>query len=180
MRSSLPATLAHILAHEGGWADDQKDPGGCNMRGITLATWRDHGHPRATCATLRHITEADAEGIYRATYWAQVQGDRLPVGLDLLVCDHGVNAGPARAVRLLQGLVGAKTDGDLGPRTLFALEYMMDRDGVAVVVRYAEARRAYYRSLPKTQFRRFGKGWLARVDAAEMAAMNLVESAPWA
>jgi lysozyme family protein len=84
-------------------------------------------------------------------------------------------------VRLLQGLVGAKTDGDLGPRTLFALESLMDRDGLAEVVEgYAETRRVYYRSLPKTQFRRFGKGWLARVDAAEMAAMNLVESAPWA
>lgn len=176
MRSSLPATLAHILAAEGGWSNNPKDPGGCTMRGITLATWRAQGHPRATCAGLRRITEAQAGDIYTRTYWAIVQGDRLPVGVDLMVCDHAVNAGVKRAVLMLQALVGATEDGDLGPQTVSAAGRAWAKDPGRLVHDLAKARRDYYRSL-RVLFRTFGKGWLARVSAAEATAIRLVAAA---
>ena len=176
MRSSLADTVKHILSAEGGWANNPKDPGGCTMRGITLATWRAHGHPRATCAGLRRITEAQAGDIYTRTYWALVQGDRLPVGVDLMVCDHAVNAGTKRAVLMLQALVGATEDGDLGPKTVAAAGRVWDLDPGRLVHDLAKARRDYYRSL-RVLFRTFGRGWLARVSAAEAAAIRLVAAA---
>ena len=161
MRSSLPATLEHIRVCEGGWSDDPKDPGGCTQHGITLRTWQDQGHPGATCASLRLITWADAAEIYTTIYWAGVRGDELPAGVDLLICDHGVNAGTGRALRLLQG-VGYKPLAQADSQPI----------GVDFLARIAEARRDYYRSRPG--FRYFGRGWLRRVDAAERAALLLI------
>jgi lysozyme family protein len=174
MRSSLAATLSHIRRSEGGWANDRADPGGCTMLGITLATWRAHGHPKATCAGLRRIQWArDAAPIYVESYWQPVAGDSLPAGVDLLVTDHAVNAGLGRARRLLQEVLRVKVDGDLGPKTLAAAWAAADADLPGLISRVCDARRAYYRSLPG--YKRFGRGWEARVDAARAGAYGLVE-----
>jgi lysozyme family protein len=178
MRTSLPAALAHVLRWEGGWADDPADPGGCTKYGITLATWRDHGHPRATCAGLRNITKAEAQAIYTATYWAQIQGDPLPAGVDLIVFDQAVNAGPVRAVRLLQQAVGAVVDGDLGPKTRAAATIAVVRYGAAQTIQdLTHARLAYYRGLAmrSRKLKRFLGGWTNRTLAAQVAALALVE-----
>ena len=172
MRSSLPATLAHIKAHEGGWADHPQDPGGCTMMGITLATWRAHGHPKATCAALKRIKwDRDAAPIYVESYWGPVLGDLLPPGVDLMICDHAVTSGPGRARRLVQEVLGVKVDGDVGPRTLAAAEAAAEADSKGLIRRVAEARRAYYRGL--RDFKTFGRGWLNRVDEAERVALGI-------
>ena len=142
--------------------------------GITLATWRAHGHRKATCAALRRIQWArDAAPIYIESYWQTVAGDSLPPGVDLLVTDHAVNAGQARARRLLQEVLRVKVDGDLGPKTLAAAWAAADADLRGLISRVCEARRAYYRGLPG--YKRFGRGWDLRVDAARKGAFALAE-----
>lgn len=171
MHSSLAATLDHILAHEGGWANDPQDPGGCTMRGITLATYRAHGHRGATCADLRKSTLAEARRIYQVGYWAGVRGDDLPAGVDLQVCDHGVNAGIARGVALLRDALGAGPQSSLAKLVETARRVYL-RDPAALVREVAARRERYYRGL--AQFPRYGRGWLRRVAAAEAAARKLV------
>lgn len=171
MRSSLDAALDHVLAHEGGWANDPQDPGGCTMRGITLNTFRANGHPAASCATLRRSSVAEARRIYTVAFWPRVSGDALPPGVDLLVFDHGVNAGPARAVTLLRQAVGVAARVPLA-QVLAAVERVYGRGPAALVRTLAERREGYYRSLK--QFPRYGRGWLRRVAAAEQAALDLV------
>ena len=144
MRDNFQACLKITLAYEGGWADNPKDPGGATMKGITLATYR-RWFPGATKAQLRNISAANVEAIYRKDYWVPVNGDGLAAGVDLVTFDAGVNSGPARAKKwLLASIGGADVD---------------------TVKKICAKRLGFMRSL--AIWKTFGKGWLARVTAAE-------------
>jgi lysozyme family protein len=83
----------------------------------------------------------------------------------------GVNAGPGRAVKLLQQSIGCVPDGIIGPATR---SLILGSDSATLIAKFSEARREYYRSL-KT-FPTFGKGWLARVDKEESEALNMAKN----
>lgn len=169
MRSSLPTALDHVRAYEGGYVNHPRDPGGCTNLGITLATYRRHLDSRGTCAGLKRLKWPQAAEIYRRAYWAAVNGDDLPAGLDLLVFDMGVNAGPGTAIRLLQQVLEVEDDGVIGPKTLAALSR---RDPLDLVDSYSARRITYYRRL-KT-WTTFGLGWTRRTQAAKQAARALL------
>ena len=147
--SRFEACIPLILAAEGGFVNDPRDPGGATNHGITrrtLAEWR--GQP-VSIAEVRALSVAEAGAIYRARYWAPLGCDALPAGVDLMVFDFGVNAGPARALRLLRQASGGTP--------------------VETIERYAAARIAYYHSLPG--FAAFGRGWLKRVAQIRATAL---------
>ena len=98
------------VEYAGGLVNDPKDPGGVTKFGISQRSYPN--------LNIRELTPDDAKAIYQRDYWAPIQGEALPAGLDLLLLDHAVNAGPARAVRLLQSLVNVPEDGLMGPVTL--------------------------------------------------------------
>lgn len=167
--------LEHVLAMEGGYTEDPYDPGGPTNLGITLGEFARHrGQPldAATFDTLRsalrHITRAEAAGIYRADYWEAAACPSLPAPLAAFHFDAAVNQGVAGAARMLQRSLGVEIDGVLGPDTLAAARAAPMPDALA---RYAEARRAHYRSL--STFWRFGRGWLSRVDTTLTLARSL-------
>lgn len=173
MTDAFDAALPVILQEEGGYVNDPQDAGGITNLGVTKAVW-DHwcGHV-TTDADMRALTPAKVAPLYRAQYWNALQGDALPGALALCVFDFGVNAGINRGARYLQQLVGAAADGHIGPATLKAVQQWVTAHSLADAVRgYQNERRAYYRSLG--QFPRYGKGWLARCDAVETAALRLV------
>lgn len=168
------AALAEILRHEGGYANHPADPGGRTMLGVTQRVWEAWTGRSATEAEMRSLTPEKVAPVYRKNYWDVVHGDELPPGLALCVFDFGVNAGPARAIRYLQNMIGADRDGKFGPATKAALDSFVATVGDAEAVRrYQQARRGYYRQLPT--FGTFGKGWLRRVDEVETAALRLVK-----
>ncbi len=170
MNSSIGVSLEHIKEFEGGYVNDPKDPGGCTNMGVTIATYRRYINSRGTCSDLRAIGWAEAEAVYRELYWNNVRCDDLPAGVDLVVFDHAVNAGPKRAAKMLQRLVGANQDGVVGPVTLDRVA----RAGnpAALIRRYTAARLRYYRSLTRL-FSRFGRGWTRRANAAESRGIML-------
>jgi len=145
------------------------DRGGATSWGVTLASytsWRaDHGHPTTTEVDLAAATKAELGALYRDRYWTPIQGDRLPVGVDLLAFDFGVTSGPGTSVKLLQETVGGlKVDGALGPKTLAAVARC---DRLDLIRRLSARHESYYRSL--ADFSRFGNGWTNR-NAARLAA----------
>lgn len=174
MRESIQASLRHLREFEGGFVNDPDDPGGCTNMGVTLTTYRRYVKQGGSCADLRAMPWTAAEPVYRAIYWDAIRGDDLPRGLDLVVFDHAVNAGPKHAVVLLQGLVGALEDGQLGPVTLDRIA----RAGRVepLIARYTEARIAYYRSL--SVWWKYGKGWSRRARVASARALGLLSGAP--
>jgi lysozyme family protein len=160
------------MQHEGGYANHPSDPGGATKHGITLATFRRLVKPHATADDLKQMDPETAEDIYRRIYWSAVSGDELPAGVDLCVFDHGVNAGPTRAIKLLQRVVGASPDGIIGRVTLFMVDKMPP---MKLIDRYSKARLSYYQRLK--HWRTFGRGWSRRVNetrelALMLAAMN--------
>lgn len=170
---AFDVALAEVLKHEGGYVNHPSDPGGRTNRGVTQRTWEAWTGKPASEADMRGLTVADVRPLYRKRYWDQVRGDDLPGPLALCVFDFAVNAGPARAVRFLQRMVGAAQDGVMGPATIGAVRGYTGAHGVAAAVRaYQSARRDFYRSL--ATFPTFGKGWLRRVDEVEARALEMV------
>lgn len=173
MDSNFEASLRAVLKHEGGYVDHPKDPGGATNKGITLATFRRHVKRDGTKADLRKLTVDQAAIVYRKQYWDAVLGAELPSGLDYAVFDFGVNSGPARAVRELQKLIGAKVDGLVGPQTLAAVRTA----NIDELIDDLCARRlAYVRSL-KT-WPTFGKGWTSRIAGVRKLALAMARQQP--
>lgn len=166
MQSNLDAAIRLILRSEGGFADQTSlgDRGGPTNYGVTLRTLVAY-RGGATVGDLLKLTPEVAHAIYAAQYAAPIQFDRLPPGLDYCVLDCSVNSGPARAVRLLQGVLGCKQDGIVGMHTLAALNARPVR---ALIVAYCDARLAFMRSL--RNWRSFGAGWTNRVNAVRIHA----------
>jgi lysozyme family protein len=162
--------VALILRHEGGYVDHPEDPGGATNHGITLATlraWRND--PDLTAEQVRALTREEAVEIYRSLYWNRIRAQNLPAGLDLALFDYAVNSGPPQAVRSLQGLLGVRRDGSVGPQTLAAIRAADPR---ALIRDLCAARLTLLRSLPG--WGRFGVGWSRRVAETEAAALRAV------
>lgn len=169
MRETLPKALQLMFGHEGGYVNVATDRGGPTKYGITHNTLAAHRGVRSvTAAQVKALTLAEAEDIYRKSYWGQSGGDVLPVGLDYAAFDFGVNSGPSRAVKVLQQTVRVTSDGKLGPQTLAAVNAYPG--GVVKLIRdYCAARMAYLRSLtnPRTGFPVNGRGWTRRVTGVD-------------
>jgi lysozyme family protein len=153
---------------EGGYVDHPDDPGGPTRHGITLRTLtRARGRP-VSPDEVRALGRAEAEAIYRTWYWDAIRGDDLPAGIDLAVFDAAVNAGPPRAARLLQEVLGLPADGTVGPVTLAACR---DADAAALIRALGRARLDFLRRLRTWPV--FGRGWRRRVRAVERRALAL-------
>lgn len=171
MKSNFRRVLAETLAHEGGWSDHPRDPGGATMKGVTLKTFRSY-YPGATKEDLRNITDAQLERIYREGYWDAVRGDELPAGLDLVAFDAAVNSGVSRGAKWLQQALGVTADGKIGPATLAAARAA---EPISVIDAALDRRMAFLRGLGTWDV--FGKGWTRRVEAVRGAAKAMVAPA---
>ncbi len=161
--------LKVILHHEGGYSNHARDPGGETMLGVTRKVWEEWTGKRG--GDMRALTVAKVAPLYRARYWDAVQADTLPPALALTVFDFAINAGPGRAIKLLQGIVNASRDGAMGPATRRATQAFVAAHGLPELVRrYMTARREYYRARPT--FETFGKGWLRRCDGIETECLR--------
>lgn len=144
--------LAHTLEFEGGWSNHPADPGGATMRGVIQRVYDSYrtgkGLPRQT---VRNISEAELQEIYRRDYWDKVHGDRLAAGVDLATFDFGVNSGPGRANQYLARAVGGSD--------------------INTVKKLCGARLAFVRGLGT--FSVFGKGWTRRITTIEARGVKM-------
>lgn len=159
------ASMPFVLRWEGGFVDHPKDPGGRTNKGVTQRTYdswrRSQGLPRCD---VKQIEDTEVHRIYESGYWIPPRCDLLSRQLDLVQFDTAVNMGPGRAVRLLQSAVGCAVDGDFGSATERAV---VSSDLGETIVRYCNAREAYYRNLvaKKPDLGVFLKGWMNRLNA---------------
>lgn len=168
MDRNFPRAIKLVLAHEGGWADHPKDPGGATMKGVTLATFRQFVKPNGTKADLRNITDQQLATVYRKHYWDAVKADHLPDGLDYAVFDYAVNSGPARAAKHLQAVLGVAQDGVIGATTLAAANRQPADD---VIKALCAKRMTFLRGLET--WSTFGKGWERRVTGVRTEALAM-------
>ena len=169
MRANYDKCLETILHHEGGYVNHPKDPGGETNLGVTKRVYEEHGGTK----DMKELTVEDVAPIYKSGYWDKMKGDDLPSGLDLCVFDFGVNAGPGRAAKFLQQMIGTTVDGGIGPNTLAKVEeYVRENGEHETVKKYQEMRQKYYEQL--STFATFGKGWTRRVEETTKLALDII------
>lgn len=160
--SNYKPSLSLVLAHEGGYVNHPKDPGGATNKGVTQGVYDSYRKVKGLMPqTVKLISSDEVAEIYQKQYWRQVKGDDLPTGLDYAVFDFGVNSGVSRAARYLQRLVGVPDDGVIGNQTLSAIYAKAREDEEKLIATYCANRLAFLKSLGT--FATFGKGWTRRV-----------------
>ena len=165
--------LALVLASEGGFSSDTRDPGGPTNLGITAATL-ELAKQRAVVphgTELRDLTQEHARAIYRSLYWLPIRGDDLPPALALATFDAATNMGVPTAILQLQAALGVKTDGIIGPKTLAAAR----RSSADTLDSLLAARAARYADLCASRpvLLRYRHGWLRRCFRTARIAASL-------
>jgi lysozyme family protein len=162
---SFDSTMAHVFKWEGGYVNDEDDPGGETNYGISK-----RAHPDVDIANL---TEDEAKEIYRREYWEPACCYALPERLAAFHMDFAVNAGVRRANKTLQEALRVHADGAIGPVTLSAIDHMdafFNTEGV--LYDYALRRIHHYTHLAHSDpvRKKYLTGWLRRtLDALGMA-----------
>jgi len=170
MKDNFEQCLALVLKEEGGYVNDPRDPGGRTNHGVTQKTWESYvGHP-VTETDMMNLTIQNVAPLYKEQYWDKINGDSLPFGIDYATFDMAVNSGVTRAAKTLQQVCNVAADGQIGPKTLSAIEEGNVRE---IATRTCEARLAFLQALPT--WNTFGKGWGARVSRVENLAFRMVE-----
>jgi lysozyme family protein len=171
MLENFAKSLEAVLEHEGGYVDHPKDPGGRTNMGITQAVYEKYLNRSVTEEEMKNIKIGDVRIIYKTNYWDKVKGDDLPSGVDFCVFDWAVNSGVSRSSKALQKIVGATSDGVIGPNTLKAV-YSIDAQ--TIITKLTDDREAFYKKL--STFDTFGKGWLRRNEKTKLLGLNLTEN----
>lgn len=160
-----------LLKAEGGFVNNPKDKGGATKYGITrktLSAWRGE---EASVDDVKALTQEEAIEIYKNEYYLKPKINQIGhEKVEEMVLDHGINAGPAAGVKLLQRVIGAKQDGGLGPNSLKKLEEYIKEHGEDEFIRdYARKRKQFYLDVIKNNpdNLEFKKGWFNRVDNME-------------
>ena len=169
MQKNYDKCLQAILHHEGGYVNHPKDPGGETNLGVTKRVYEEWGGTK----DMKDLLVEDVAPIYKKNYWDKIKADSLPSGLDLCVFDFGVNAGPGRAAKYLQGQIGTIPDGGIGPNTLAKLEEYLKFTSIEQAIKtYQESRQDYYEQL--STFSSFGRGWTRRVQETTKMALEMI------
>lgn len=157
MKANFDACMAEVFKYEGGYVNDQHDPGGETNLGISKRSY-----PKED---IRNMTRARAAQIYRRDFWDKLRCDELPAGLDLVAFDAAVNSGPSRGAKWLQQALGVAVDGKVGLATIGAAKNTYTP---AAVLRAVGFRRAFLKTLPTWE--RYKNGWTKRLDSVEAVA----------
>jgi len=169
MQTNFEYSLDLVLQSEGGFVDNPKDPGGMTNLGVTAITWANFKGRNTTKKEMMSLTPEDVAPLYEKKYWDACNCDVLPSGIDYLVFDFAVNAGPGRSIKTLQKTLSVPEDGVIGPVTLQNIDIT---DKTELITRFSDEKKQFYESLPT--FATFGKGWLKRVDEARVNASNML------
>lgn len=164
--ASCEQLAVFILSWEGGFADIPQDRGGATNKGVTIATWRTYCKKKgltATVGTLRAMTQAQWNEIFKTMFWDRWQADQIADQSVANTLVDWVWASGVHGIRRVQRILGVTADGICGPKTLAALNA---RDGHPLFdLVQADRRRFVEEIVSRTPSQRiFLKGWLRRIN----------------
>lgn len=160
---------------EGGVTMNAIDRGGTTNYGITIDVLSDYLGRAATTDDVRNLKPADARAIYRKVFWDEPKLEllnHLP-SLQLALFDFGVNSGPAGAMRVLQNILNVKADGELGPKTLAAINKVKSQK--QLVIQFVRERRILMSRICQRDKNQtaFLTGWIDRTHAVDDAMIAI-------
>ena len=141
--------IERILAHEGGYVLDERDPGGETQWGISKRSYPG--------VNIKALTRDQAKAIYEDDFWRPVVATVADGALQFQLLDAAVNHGMGNAVRFLQRAIGVAPDGHWGPVSSATLAKADPKD---VHLLFIAERLEFWCAL-KT-FDVFGRGWTRR------------------
>lgn len=110
-----------LLSWEGGFAIVEGDTGGPTNLGVTIETFRLYINKYATIDDLRNMTDAQWRRIAKGEFWDKIGGDDITnQSVAELIMDWCYHSGLG-TIKKIQGIVGTKTDGVVGPKTIAAI-----------------------------------------------------------
>jgi len=145
---SFDQAFTRLLGHEGGYANDPRDPGGETNWGISKRSYPN--------VDIKNLTREQAMSIYHADFWGLL-GD-VSNAIQYQAFDFAVNSGINTAIRKLQVVVGVADDGHWGPLSKAALMKMNVND----VLLLLNAERLEYMTRLKN-WPDASRGWARRI-----------------
>jgi len=113
---------------------------------------------------IRDLTESDAQSIVKKEYWDVVKADQIiNQSVAEMLADFGFNCGIKYAAKKIQKILGLTVDGNVGPKTIQAINSANQQD---LFNKLVAIRKQHYKDIVSnnpTQ-NRFMKGWMNRVD----------------
>jgi len=148
---------------EGGFADDPDDAGGATFMGVTLTTFRMYYGEDKTVEDLKRMTNDQWKHIMKCGFWDKCWGDQIHnQSVAEIFVDWCVNSGTGM-IKKVQGMVGTKADGILGPKTIKAIN---SADAMRLHFLIKSARADHYATITRNRWAnvKFYDGWLARLN----------------
>jgi len=157
--SSFSLYQPMLLQVEGGFQKMPNDNGNYNSLGQLIGTnfgisarWYESILGRPTTLTdILNLTKNKATQLYEQYFWnAMRAGEINNQSLANTYADHGINAGPGRAVKMIQYLLineygkNIALDGAIGPQTLGAINSV---NAAALTNDFNDLRKQYYNYL---------------------------------
>ena len=160
--------IGPLIAKEGGYDDHtvKGDRGGRTFAGISMRAhpnwpgWAmlDGGHPFEEIQQSTH-------DLYRRLYWDRIRADDLEHDdVVEILFSSAVLSGPRTCIRLAQLAAGAKPDGQMGPKSIAAINAMNPDlfEALFALMRINRFRKIVHRDPSQ---RKFFFGWINRVFA---------------
>ena len=147
--------IEKVLVNEGGYVNNKNDSGGETNFGISKRAYPD--------LDIKNLSREKAKEIYKRDYWDRIKGDDITddeIAFEIL--DTCVNMGVRTGTKLVQFVLGAKTDGILGNKTLFLVN-SADQELFISKFKLAKISRYMYIVKKNPKNKVFLAGWLNRV-----------------
>lgn len=171
---------AKVKKFEGGYANNPNDRGGETYAGIArvhFPKWKGweiidkYKQSEHSSKELNKVLQGNGqldvmvEHFYKVNFWNAIKGDDI---INQLIADNimdfAVNSGVGRAVKYAQRLVGTTEDGEMGPKTIKAINKNVE----GFVAKYKAARLTFLQKIVARDNTQsvFMQGWSARVHNA--------------
>lgn len=171
-----------IRSFEGGFSDHPADRGGATNMGVTIGTWRAQGYDKdgdgdIDVDDLRLLTEDDAKSIFKRNYWDRWKADSINDQSIANILVDWVWGSGANGIKIPQRMLGVKSDGIVGPKTLEALNACNAQDLFEHIKR---ERQIFFERICENRpsNRVFLKGWLRRLYSIRYGALVLNSRPP--
>lgn len=176
MITTLKSFLQRLIKkYEGGYVNRASDPGGPTNFGITWRALAAHrGEPATSAAEwapkVKAMSIDEAVKIYEKNFAPPIHYNDLPLGVDVVMMDYGVNSGPGRPVRVACSIVGSPGT-KLTPEVL---EKIKAFPANVFINKMCDERLAFMKSLKGgAMWQEYGKGWGARVADLRSYSVSL-------
>lgn len=153
-----------VLKFEGGFANHPSDPGGATNSGVTLSTFRSVYGKDKTVQDLKNMTMEQWEYIFKTRFWDRWKADNIDNQAIANLLVDWLWASGVYGIKYPQEILGVKTDGIVGLKTLAAINYYPNKK--ELFEKLWNRRKKHFEDIVRNrpQSKVFLKGWLRRLS----------------